>query len=179
MKTLDIGCGNRKKEGAIGLDRVTLPGVDVVCEIRSRVSIPFKNDLFEEVFLTDMVEHVDDVPWLLSEVHRISKDKALVYIRFPHYSGRNAYGDVTHRRYLSLGAFDHFDPQTESGKRYQYYKSFGRNFPFHIEDISPAARKLGFRSLVYNFLDGRKNELRISRIFPIENVNLKMRVIKN
>ena len=33
MKILDLGCGEKKVNGAIGLDNLQLPGVDVVHEL--------------------------------------------------------------------------------------------------------------------------------------------------
>ncbi|MBS3074304.1 methyltransferase domain-containing protein [Candidatus Pacearchaeota archaeon] len=180
MASLDIGCGSSKHPSSVGLDsNGSLEGVDVVHEIKRGRCLPFKDDAFDEIYLTDIIEHVEDIPWLLSEVHRVSRNGAAVNIRYPHYSGINAYGDVTHRHFLSLGAFDHFDPDTESGKRYQYYRMFERNFPFTIKGIEPAFRRGGLRWLVYNCMGGAKNEARLSRIFPIENVNLVMRVRKD
>ena len=33
MKVLDVGCGTAKVNGAIGIDRINLPGVDVVHDL--------------------------------------------------------------------------------------------------------------------------------------------------
>jgi hypothetical protein len=31
---LDLGCGTKKREGFVGVDSMTLPGVDVVVDLR-------------------------------------------------------------------------------------------------------------------------------------------------
>jgi len=56
-KRLDVGCGQRKLPGAIGLDRVALPGVDVVHDLNV-LPYPFPDNEFNEIYARHVIEHV-------------------------------------------------------------------------------------------------------------------------
>ena len=49
-KILDLGCGANKYPGSIGIDRLKLPGVDIVHDLNV-FPYPFKNNSFEKVFV--------------------------------------------------------------------------------------------------------------------------------
>jgi hypothetical protein len=49
IKSLDIGCGKSKTSGCIGIDRVTLPGVDVVHDL-DQFPWPFPDDEFSIIY---------------------------------------------------------------------------------------------------------------------------------
>lgn len=180
-RILDLGCGKNKYPGAIGLDMN--PGVnpDIVFEFKDRDLLPLEDNSFDEVHMKDFIEHVDDISWLLSEVHRVSRPDSKVYIRFPHYSHKSAYSDVTHTKRLGVQILDHFDPSTKCGEKFSYYTLFGRNFPYKIEDIkldfSNTAR--GKVSNLMRVMIGRSlYESYVSHFMPINNVEQTLRVLK-
>ncbi|MBN1386630.1 methyltransferase domain-containing protein [Candidatus Woesearchaeota archaeon] len=178
---LDLGCGDNKVSGAIGLDRNDcLKDVDVLVEFKNRDYIPLRDDSFDEIHLRHFVEHVPDIAWLMSEIHHVRKNGAKVYLSFPHYSSRGSYSDVTHIHHLSSRAFEHFDPETGFGQSYGYYTHFGRYFPFRTEIISLSSNR--YAALVAEPLLkvlGRNNFERItSRFVPINQVDLELRILK-
>lgn len=178
MKGLDLGCGKSKILGCIGLDmNASLEGVDINHEMKKGVQLPFKDNEFSEIHLRDIIEHVDNIPWTLSEVHRVGIPNASVFIQYPHFSGTNVYNDVTHEHILGLRAFDHFIPGTEMGDKYQYYTLFNRIFPFILEELKPKFM-YGVSGFSYNLLGKDRYERVLSRIFPISEVELKLKVLK-
>jgi hypothetical protein len=179
MMGLDIGCGKSKHLNCVGLDmNGALDGVDVVHEITYKKELPFPDNNFNQIFMYDVIEHVDNISWLLSEVHRVSIPGAIAHIHCPHSSGRNAYGDVTHRRYLSLKAFNHFDPNTPEGDKYKYYASFGRYFPFAKKNLELDFQANILGPILYKILGESIYERRISNILPISSMRLDLIVIK-
>ena len=85
MKILDIGCGVNKVEGSIGVDAVSMPGVDVVHDL-SVIPWPFEVDEFSTVIANHFLEHCADVVLVLGEIHRITKkEDGKIRIRCPHY----------------------------------------------------------------------------------------------
>ena len=180
MTGLDLGCGKNKHPDYIGLDmNGSIYGVDVVHEIKRGVNLPFGENKFDNICLSDIVEHVEDISWLLSEVHRIGSPNANVEIQYPHYSGRNAYGDVTHKHLLGLQAFNHFIPGTQEGEKYQYYTLFGRHFPFAMESIKPRF-KIGVVSpLIYRAFGPNFYEGYVSQVLPISTVQINLRILKD
>jgi len=69
---LGIGCGTNKKQGYIGIDRVKLPGVDVVCDIEDR--LPFKDNTVDGIRVIQVLEHVRDLIFVLEEFWRVCKE---------------------------------------------------------------------------------------------------------
>jgi ubiquinone/menaquinone biosynthesis C-methylase UbiE len=117
---LDLGCGARKKPGAIGIDIARIEQVDIVANVFE--PLPFRDCSVDEVYAAHLVEHVDDLMAFIGEVWRICKPGALVHFRFPHAS--TPYGiwrDPTHKRGVYLHTFDYFDPTTFDGKAFGYY----------------------------------------------------------
>jgi len=53
-KILELGCGANKTPGAVGVDRVAGPGVDVVHDL-SRLPWPFPDNTFDEVRLSHIL----------------------------------------------------------------------------------------------------------------------------
>ncbi|HTT20464.1 MAG TPA: methyltransferase domain-containing protein [Candidatus Sulfotelmatobacter sp.] len=112
---VDIGCGQKKVPGAIGVDCVPLPGVDVVHDLDS-FPYPFAASSIDEIHAYHVLEHVPDVMATMEELWRISKPGATVHIRVPHFSGILAWKDPTHKRSFTSESFGYFG---ENG--YSYY----------------------------------------------------------
>ena len=103
--TLNIGCGRVHREGAVNLDISPDVGADVVHDLNT-LPWPFQDGQFEQVYAYDVLEHVDDVPRVLEEIHRVSQPGALLHVTVPHFSSANAFTDLTHRHYFSWRSFD-------------------------------------------------------------------------
>ncbi len=117
---IDLGCGRRKKPGAIGLDIASVPGVDILADVMR--PLPLKDNSVDEVYASHLIEHVDDVLAFMGEVWRVCKPGALVYFRFPHGSAPFlTWKDPTHRRGVYLAMFEYFDPTTLDGQLWGYY----------------------------------------------------------
>jgi ubiquinone/menaquinone biosynthesis C-methylase UbiE len=104
---LDIGCGKNKKMGFIGLDKVKLPGVDIVCDL-DKEKIPLQDNSIEEVFSMHFMEHTADLLFVMEEVWRICKNEAKITIAVPYFTSVGAFRDPTHKRFFAYETFDHF-----------------------------------------------------------------------
>lgn len=116
MKILDLGCSKNKYPGAIGVDKVKLPGVDVVSDFEDR-RLPFKENSFDMVILNHSIEHAGNIERLMAEIHRILKDGGRVLIRTPHFSHPSSFSDITHKHHLTYNSFDY----STEGETYNYY----------------------------------------------------------
>ncbi len=106
MDILNLGCGNHQLPNAVGCDiDPNAAAVNVVCDL-NRVPYPFRDNQFALVVCQDILEHLDDIPAAMAELHRILQPNGVVRIRVPHYTSMDAYGDPTHRRFLSTRSFD-------------------------------------------------------------------------
>ena len=104
---VDLGCGPRKTEGALGVDIFPYPGVDVVADL-NKPDWPLEEGRFDRIMANHVVEHVLDVILFLSEIHRIAKPGAEVVLVTPHFSSRNSYADATHLRHLAITWYETF-----------------------------------------------------------------------
>ena len=78
-KTLDIGCGGNKIAGSIGMDIYAFEGVDIVHDL-DVFPWPIENNSFDKIICSHVVEHISKPREFYKELHRISKDNALVEI---------------------------------------------------------------------------------------------------
>jgi SAM-dependent methyltransferase len=118
--TVDLGCGTRKMKGAIGMDIVPVPGVDVVASMER--GLPFKDNSLDGVYAYHVLEHMDDFLAIMGEIWRVCRDGALVRIKVPHASSPfMVWKDPTHRRGLSIATFAYFDDTYFDGIAFSYY----------------------------------------------------------
>jgi SAM-dependent methyltransferase len=118
--TVDLGCGSRKMKGAVGMDIVGVPGVDVVADM-SR-GLPFKDNSLDGLYAYHVLEHLDDFLAIMGEIWRVCKDGARVQVKVPHASSPfMLWKDPTHRRGLSIATFAYFDDTYFDGMVFSYY----------------------------------------------------------
>lgn len=109
---LNIGCGNKRLEGYVGVDRYPCNAVDVLCDLTK--ALPFASGSVEEVMMDNVIEHIPDIPALLQELVRIAQSKARVTIITPHFTSLSSWKDPTHVHHLSFFSFDHFEKRSAS-----------------------------------------------------------------
>jgi predicted SAM-dependent methyltransferase len=83
-KLLDLGCGTRKRPGAIGLDINDRTDADVFHDLYT-FPYPFEDGSFDEILMDNTLEHLDNVIGVLEEVHRICRPGGLVTIVVPYF----------------------------------------------------------------------------------------------
>lgn len=149
---IDLGCGGRKIEGALGVDRAPLSGVDLVHDLSVR-PYPLPEGAADVIVLHHVLEHFADPLPVMEEVWRIARPGAVVRIRTPHYSGRYAWNDPTHRRAFSSESFRYFGENEYSyctAARFEVRQA--RMKYFMEEELWPRAHRLWGR-LVQRMLD--------------------------
>lgn len=77
----EIGSGNRRlSQFIINIDAIKQDNVDVICDAHH---LPFREEMFDCVFIIAVLEHVKK-PWeVANEIYRISKNGGLVYADVP------------------------------------------------------------------------------------------------
>jgi len=107
MNVLDVGCGQAKTPGAVGIDFNPDTAADIVHDL-NHYPWPLEADRFDRIIASHIVEHVTDMVRFMEEIHRVGRPGALVEIVTPHFSSRFSHTDPTHLRHLSLFSFDYF-----------------------------------------------------------------------
>ena len=104
---LDLGCGNAKREGFVGLDSMPGPAVDHVLDLTVD-PLPFADDSVDEVFSAHFLEHIDSPNHLFGEIGRTCRDRARIEFWTPYAFTNEAflYGHlhgITEEMWLHLG----------------------------------------------------------------------------
>lgn len=81
----NFGCSNHRLDGSIGVDRLGTKAVDVICDM-NLFPYPFRGNSFEEVLLSNILEHLPDTISAMQEIYRISRNDAMVRIIVPYYN---------------------------------------------------------------------------------------------
>ncbi len=161
---LNLGCFNDIKEGYVNLDKGRFNvGVDVIHDLEN-FPYPFKDNTFKKVYARCILEHisVNKRVKVLSELHRICKDKAIIHIEVSYKD--KIFRSIDHKG----GGFDFYTfPNLCSQKDYVMKERF------ELVNQSSRPTQIGklFPSWVRQKLSYFVNEI-------VENIIAELRVCK-
>jgi ubiquinone/menaquinone biosynthesis C-methylase UbiE len=113
---LELGCGARRREGRIGIDKLDLPSVDIVADVEE--GLPFlPNDSVDEIHSKSFLEHIRNFEQLMREMVRVLKPGGRAHIFVPHFSNPYFYSDPTHVRFFGLYTFQYFAVENRQFRR--------------------------------------------------------------
>jgi hypothetical protein len=104
---IELGCGKKKIDGAIGIDRVDLPNTDIVADIEEGLKF-LPDNCVDEIHCRSVLEHIANFEMLMGEMVRILKKQGKACIFVPHFSNPYYYSDYTHKRFFGLYTFYYF-----------------------------------------------------------------------
>lgn len=176
MKILDLGCGKRKTEGAVGIDISPDTDADVVHDLNS-FPYPFAEGEFDRVKADNVLEHLDDVIKVMEELHRITADGAELKIIVPFFRSLYAFIDPTHRHFFTCRSFDYFDPGKDFNKLYRYSRArfrvkrvvFDEDYPGTLADRL-TAKLANWKPVFY--------EARLSSLLPLSTLTFYLETVK-
>lgn len=121
---VDLGCGQRPVPGALGLDRVALPGVAVVARLDAP-RLPFASRSLARVYALNVLEHLPDVPAAVAEIHRVLRPGGRCLVEVPYFASVSAAADPTHLARFTYTTFEHFAPPAQRGWAANRHTWFG------------------------------------------------------
>ena len=131
---IDLGCGTRKRQDTLGLDKYRANGVDLVCDIEN--GIPIEDNSVDKIYATYFLEHVDNLIFIFQEMYRILVNGGTLELLVPYYNSINAFKDPTHKHFFTEESFRYF-----SGERW-YGSDYNINTDFRVIDIKYHYSKL-------------------------------------
>lgn len=126
---LDLACGQRKREGFTGIDKVALPTVDIVHDLLV-FPWPLKDESTEEIWVSHWIEHipmaedaqgVDLLIRVMDEIHRVLVVGGTCTVTAPWWASVRAWQDPTHRRAISDATFLYFNAQWRKDNALDHY----------------------------------------------------------
>lgn len=133
---LDIGCGENKNEGFVGLDIRPMRGVDIVVDLEE-FPWPLPDECAILAVSSHVVEHINPHKGVfikfMDEVWRVLKPEAQFAIATPFAGSPGYFQDPTHINPCNNITWSYFDPldETTGGQLYSIY----RPKPWKIEKI--------------------------------------------
>lgn len=91
---LDIGCGEDKVEGAVGIDIKETNDTDVVIDVEEE-GLPYNDNSVSVIHARMSLEHMD-APTVIAECHRVLKSGGELHIKLPHPYTSGFWQDWTH-----------------------------------------------------------------------------------
>lgn len=180
-KILDVGCGQNKYPGAVGIDSNPRTQADVIHDL-GVTPYPFAENEFDEIICRHVIEHVPDVMAFVTELHRITRPGGRIKIVTPHYSNPDWATDPTHRNHFNSYSFNCFTPDqtpfpfytnVELKPRHSYvtlanlWRMLGLQFVVNLDQHWPAFR---FTRKFWEFY--------LSTIFRGKELHFEFEVIK-
>lgn len=180
MKSLDLGCGNKKQAGMVGIDINPSSKADVIHDL-NRFPYPFDDSTFDEIFADNTIEHLKDLPRVMEELHRIARPGAILKIIVPYFRARWAFVDPTHRHFFTVDSFGYFDPSHPFNQLYGYSKATFRieKIVFNEKIIEHGVSKL-FRLFLKAFANRwpSRYEAYLSHLFPLDELTFYLKTVK-
>lgn len=173
---LDVGCGQRKLPGAVGMDIVADSMADIVHDM-DRTPWPFAGDTFDIILLNHVLEHAKDALAVLAEAHRVGKAGGRVVIQVPYFRSVDAFADPTHRRFFTSGSLDYVIRASRLAE-YRYMPALFEKMGFWYGWPHPSANPL--RQLLKKFMERypRFYDQYLSLLFPVACLTWELKIVK-
>lgn len=170
-KIVDLGCGNLKEQGAVGVDHWPGPAVDIVADLNT-FPWPLEDNAFDRVIGRHIIEHVHDVVGFMSEVHRIGRAGAWVEIVTPHFSSTSSWQDPTHCRHLSLYWHELFAERGYLSSQAGTFHFVSRNVHFSSALQSQLGR------MIYRLYGAQRWEKHMAFRWPARDFTTVLKIVK-
>lgn len=119
---VDLGCGNHKREGFVGIDRVAAEGVDIVWDVRCGLPVTSGIDY---AVADNLLEHIGpEFIDVMNGAHNAIRHGGRFTVITPGtHMPLAAFSDPTHVRYFTPETWDYFDVASERWR--DYGQSYG------------------------------------------------------
>ena len=110
---VNLGCGNKRREGFIGVDVGDFPAVDVRSDVLDYLrSLPDAS--VAEVYSRHFLEHLEPpaLQELLAQVDRVLQPGGRIHFIVPHFSNPYYHSDPTHRQAFGVHTFSYLCEHT-------------------------------------------------------------------
>jgi predicted SAM-dependent methyltransferase len=180
MKVLILGAGNKKYD----LPGATITRVDMNANVNpdvvhnlDQMPYPFEDSQFDQIILDHVLEHLDNIPAVMDQLHRIARNNAKITIVVPYFRSILAHIDPTHRHCFTWDTLSYFNCDHPYHKQYAMTNnSFKMNYRLYNDQIDQTL----FQKLLIKFAHKypRAYERHISQVFPLETLTYNLTVVK-
>jgi len=177
MVVIELGCGNSKTPGAIGVDFNPKTQADIIHDL-DIFPYPFADNYADRIICKDVLEHVEHFVAVMEEIWRIGKPGCEVEISGPFMSSVNYFSDPTHRRAFTSRSFNYFIKGTDA-RGYSYSPV---EFDLVSVEYDPDQIKVrrGINLWLLRWVNRNKDqyENRYAFIYPVYQIHFVLKVLK-
>jgi SAM-dependent methyltransferase len=116
---LNLGCGQKYLPGYVNCDVLPHVKADRYFDL-NRFPYPFEAGGVDEIWMDNVLEHLDDVVAVMGELHRLLRPGGRLRLRVPYAKSDWAYLDPTHKHFFTEQSMNYFC----DGWDYSYYVPF-------------------------------------------------------
>ena len=156
---INLGCGRKYLEGYVNCDVVPSVRADRHFNLNT-FPYPFENDSADEIFMDNVLEHLDEPLKIVEECHRILKKGGLLKIIVPYAKTDWALQDPTHKHFFTERSMDYFRPDfpynfyTQARFNVREARLYGDNTTWLHRLRNALPFKGVLRYFLYNIFDG-------------------------
>ena len=103
---INLGCGYDLKQGYLNVDVIKTTSETVVQDLDKPWKFA-KDNTVDELYVSDVIEHLNDLNHFFAEVERVLKVGGIIKINYPHYKNPSAY-IMDHKHFFSWKTWDLF-----------------------------------------------------------------------
>lgn len=108
---INLGCGRKYLEGYVNCDVVPAVRADRHFDLNT-FPYPFADSSADEIFMDNVLEHLDDVVRVMTELHRVLKPGGVLRIIVPYAKTDWAFQDPTHKHFFTERSMDYFTTES-------------------------------------------------------------------
>jgi predicted SAM-dependent methyltransferase len=176
---LNLGCGSDIKPRFTNCDVIDSAGVDMVFDLNT-YPYPFKDNQFDEILCSAILEHLDNPERAVRELRRISIPNGIIKIDVPHFSCWQAWGDITHKKPFNSTSLFSFDERKSHRQSSSLLNTQRESFYIKTEITFGKIKTLLFFGKIFNINNYTRGfyERHLAYIFPAQNISFFLRTKK-
>ena len=174
-RILDIGCGKKKRTGAIGIDKNESIGTDISHDLNV-FPYPIENSSFDIIYCDNILGELDNIFKTMEEIYRIGNEGCEIKVIAPYFRSRYAYIHPNIKSFFTVDSFSFFDKDHYIFKRYQYTKSTFKIEKIIFNEDIPTNRFSSCIRILANKWP-RVYEKYLSHIFPLDLITFYLRKV--
>jgi SAM-dependent methyltransferase len=143
---VNLGCGQKYYADYVNCDVLRNVKADKYFDLNAP-PYPFAEDSADEILLDNVLEHLDDIPRIMEELHRILRVGGVLRIFVPYGKSDWALQDPTHKHYFTENSMNYFC----EGHPYAYYSGA----KFHVRQARLFGDSTTLRHKLRNLLPAK------------------------
>lgn len=173
-RVLDVGCGNKKRPGAIGIDFNPRTNADVIHDLNV-FPYPLPDASFDVVYIDNCLEHLNAPLNVMEELYRLTRPGGVVKVIVPYFRSTWAAIDPTHQHTFTASSFAYYDPDHIICQRYDYTHA-----RFKVERVvynESLGRPRWTKRLMLRFANRwpERYDYYLSHLYPLDDLTFYLR----